>query len=672
MRKAIYACLLLPALLFVQQLQAHNGVIAYAYPLGKIIVDGNLSDWPQDGRRYAVNTLLSESKPNGDDDFSAWFQVGYRQDNRSFYIALTITDNDFVEDTSANVRFNSQDCLELCIDGRHLPFGSGVASFMYSKKLRNINNSFYDPFTSKASWDIMEVAVSRNGNTRTYEWRVDLGNELEVGKSIGIDFNIFDKDTDGSFTAHGWGKGSMKIRNPNHLGDVLLLPSKEKLARVQGKVNWDNGLNEKLPGSVRLVSTDQPKRWIQAEVDSTGTYLAEVPEGKYDVSFTDDYYRTDKHVYSTVQQAPHPVAAKAGKQTVITPLILRGIPAPDLIPDKGVLPKFDEATAARVDSFISTYQKYYLIPGVSLALVKDGKMIYHKTYGVGNAVTGKRVDDNTLFEAASITKPVFAYVVQRLAERGTIDLDKPLYQYLPYADIEYDERYKLMTARHVLTHRTGFPNWRSMNDDGKLNLRFTPGTDFNYSGEGFEYLKLVVEKITGKKVEQVLQEEVITPIGLYHTFFSRNDSLRAMVANGHYDMLPTFDELNELPGMAWSMRTEAAIFTRFMINLLEQKGLDANTYSTMFKKHSDYKYDPGEEMPRYPSYMGMSLEIRETPYGKTFGHGGNNGDFKCKFEVYQDLKMGYVIFTNSNTSDALLEAIRSFLVEGKDPSTAAH
>ena len=90
----------------------------------------------------------------------------------------------------------------------------------------------------------------------------------------------------------------------------------------------------------------------------------------------------------------------------------------------------------------------------------------------------------------------------------------------------------------------------------------------------------------------------------------------------------------------------------------------------MFQKHSDYNYASDEEKPRIPAYMGMSLEIRETPFGKSFGHGGNNGDFKCKFEVYQDLKMGYVIFTNSNTSDALLDAIREFLVEGKGKSTA--
>ena len=205
-----------------------------------------------------------------------------------------------------------------------------------------------------------------------------------------------------------------------------------------------------------------------------------------------------------------------------------------------------------------------------------------------------------------------------------------------------------------------------MNPDGKLNLKFTPGTSYNYSGEGFEYLKMVVEKITGKKVEQVLQEEVIQPVGLWHTFFSRNDSLRSMVAEGHIDMLPNYDELPDAPGMAYSMHTEAKIFTRFMLYLLEQKGLSAQTYNTMLSKHSDYPFEPGDEKPKYPTYMGESLEIRETPWGKSFGHGGNNGDFKCTFRVYKDQKMGYALFTNSNTSDVLLEAIGQFLVEGKD------
>jgi len=487
-----------------------------------------------------------------------------------------------------------------------------------------------------------------------------------VGKSIGLDFNAFDLDSDKSFSYSSWGGGEMKYVNPRSLCDVLLIPANEKLAAVSGSIAWDKKTDVKLPAQIRLLDINNQKNWVTATVDSTGNYAAEIPAGKYNVAFADTYFQRKNNVYTTTQTKPVIVSAIAGKKASVATLIVPSTPAPDLIPDKGVLHHFDAATAKQIDHFIETYQQYYNIPGVSLALIKDGKLVYHKTYGVKNTFTKEPVDSNTLFEAASVTKPVFSFAVQRLAERGVIDLDKPLYLYLPYPDIAYDDRYKLMTARHVLTHRTGFPNWRYMNPDGKLDLKFTPGTGYGYSGEGFEYLKMVVQQITGKKVEQVLQEEVIQPIGLWHTFFSRNDSLRRMVANGHFDGLPNYDELPESPGMAYSMHTEAKIFTRFMLYLLEQKGLSAKTYDEMFSKHSDYNIGPNDEKPKFPVYMGESLEIRETPLGKSFGHGGNNGDFKCTFRVYKDLKMGYVLFTNSNTSDQLLQHIGEFLVEGKD------
>jgi CubicO group peptidase (beta-lactamase class C family) len=661
------ACLFLFCFLFCQQLSAHNGKVAHAYPVGVIKVDGNLSDWPKTALPYRIATAISESKPVNSADFSGFFQVGYRPDNHSLYVAFTITDNDFIEDTSNNVAWNTQDGLELNLDARHLPFGSGVCSFMYSKKLRNINTAFYDPFSQKASWDIAEVGFVRKGNTRYYEWRIQLGDELVVGKSIGFDVMLFDKDKDGSFTFTGWGKGESKYRSPGSLGDIILLPANEKLATVSGTVAWDRPMKEQLPGQVRLQPSGNQAGWLSAEVDSLGRYAVAVPAGSYEVLVPDAFIVGQNNIYATAAKTPVIVTVKAGLPIKAPALRVAGAAAPDLLPEKGILHQpFTAERAAQVDQFIESYQRYLRIPGVSLALIKDGQVVYHKTYGVKNTFTGGKVDSLTLFEAASVTKPVFAFAVQRLAERGVIDLDKPLYLYLPYKDIEYDERYKLMTARHVLTHRTGFPNWRSNNPDGKLNLRFTPGTAYNYSGEGFEYLKMVVEKITGKNVEQVLQEEVIAPIGLYHTFFSKNDSLMRMVANGHYDMMPSSDPPPAYPGMAYSMHTEALVFTRFMLYLLEQQGLNAQSYNTMLQKHSDYNYDPGDEKPKVPTYMSMSLEIRETPLGKSFGHGGNNGDFKCRFEVYKDLKMGYVIFTNSNTSDPLLHVFSQFLVEGKE------
>ena len=649
------------------QLFAHNGSVALAWPLaGKITVDGNFSDWPANVTKYMIALCESDTKPKNEADFSGFFQLGYRPDNRSLYIAFTITDDDFLEDTSANVRWNTQDGLQISIDARHLLTGSGVASFMYSKKLRNTNNSFYDPFAKAATWNIMEVAMVQHGTTRYYEWRIQLDNELAVGKSIGFDLNVFDKDGDGSFSWSAWGKGDSKYMSPNSLGDIIIMPPAAKLSTISGKLSWDKPTKTKLPEQIRLNAVAGSTLWVDAGLDSLGNYSLTLPAGKYAITPTNDYYQRDEKVYLTALKKSITVIAKPGGKTVAPEIIIPSTPVPDLIPEKGVLFDFNPANTSQIDQFIESYQHYYHIPGVSFALIKDGKLVYHKTYGVRNSMTGEKVDDQTLFEAASITKPVFAFAVERLADRGIIDLDKPLYEYLPYKDIEQDERYKLITARHVLTHRTGFPNWRWMNPDNKLNIKFTPGTSFGYSGEGFEYLKLVVQKITGKKAEQVLQEEVIEPIGLYHTFFSKNDSLARVKSNGHVDNLPTEADMPDSPGMAYSMHTEAAIFTRFMLYLLEQKGLKPETYNTVLSKHSDYPWDVDHPQPKIPTYMGMSLEIRETPNGKSFGHGGNNGDFKCKFEVYKDLKMGYVMFTNSSTSDALLENLRKFLIDGKD------
>ena len=647
-------------LILTLTLLAHNGKIGHAYPLPKISVDGDLSDWPKNITTYPINVVQSDTKPTGDQDYNGKFMMGYRLEDQSFYLAFTITDNDFLQDTSENVRWNTQDGLELYIDAVHKTTGSAVASFMYSKKLRNINKSTFDPFTKNASWDMIEVAMVINGTTRTYEWRVKLGSYLLPGKTIGLDFFAFDLDNDKSFSFASWGKGEAKYINPKSLCDVILMPAKQQSATVSGNVSWSTTVNGPRPQVVYLKNI-RSDFWVATEIDSNGHYTAEIPPGNYNAAIPSSYIVANDTLYGLSAKQSQTFTVKAGKKNTVREIIVSNEKAPDLIPTEGILHHFTKANEKDVDIFIETYQRYFDIPGVSLALIKDGKVIYHKTYGVKNTITGAKVDSNTLFEAASVTKPVFALAVEKLADRGVIDLDKPLYQYFPYKDIEDDERYKLITARHVLTHRTGFPNWR----EGKLTIMFTPGTKYSYSGEGFEYLKMVVEKITGKNVEQVLKEEVIEPVGLYHTFFSRNDSLRRMVAEGHYNGMPNYDELPEKPGMAWSMHTEAKIFTRFMLYLMEQKGLSEKMYNDILSKHSVYTYDSTDKQPRYPTYMGMSLEVRETPYGKSFGHGGNNGDFKCLFEVYKDARMGYVIFTNSSTSDALLHYFRDFMIEGK-------
>jgi len=644
---------------------AHNGALAYAYPMSTIKVDGDLSDWAQVKKRYPIKVHLSDQKPESENDLSAYYKIGYQPITHTLYIAVEVTDDDYFRDTSKKVAWNTQDGLELDLDINHSASGSGVASYLFSKDFKSLYNSKWDPVAKLASWDKTEAAIKRTGNKTIYEWKFIIDGQLHSGKTIGLDFQVFDKDAKGPFSWSAWGKEGFKYRNPNSLGDVILMKGPEKLGSISGHISWKNGNKETLPNRVYIKSTTAKNLWVAAEIDTMGWYHATLPVGNYEVTVKEGFQVRDKKIFSIVGDKPFFVKINAGLKTEVPVYTVNSSEAPDLLPAEGILHNFDVQKSKVLDDFIRTYQNYYQVPGVSLALIKDGKVVYHQSYGVKNIITQDKVEEHTLFEAASITKPVFAYAVQSLMEKGLIDLDKPLYEYLPNKDIEQDERYKKITARHVLTHRTGFPNWRYMNNDGKLDIKFEPGTKYGYSGEGFEYLKKVVEKVTGKKVEQVLEEEVINPLGLYHFYFSKNDTLQKLVATGHYDNLPSNDGLPEEPGMAYSLHTEAVAFTRFMLALMNQQGLKPETYEHMLKVHSEFNTEEGKEKPKYHEYMGISLAVRETPYGLAYGHGGNNGDFRCQFEIYKDLKMGYVMFTNGSGASPLLDVLPQLLVEGK-------
>jgi CubicO group peptidase (beta-lactamase class C family) len=205
-----------------------------------------------------------------------------------------------------------------------------------------------------------------------------------------------------------------------------------------------------------------------------------------------------------------------------------------------------------------------------------------------------------------------------------------------------------------------------MNPDGKLDIKFTPGTKYGYSGEGFEYLKRVVVHITGKDILQVLKEEVMDPMKIYNMHFSKNEELDRVASYGHFDNIPTTLSIPEEPGMAYSMYTEAKGFSQFMLGLLNGQGLQPDTYTRMLTIYSEPPLEKGEEKPRYKDGMGLGIAVRESAYGPVFGHGGNNGDFQCQFEVYKDLKMGYAIFTNSNHGSKLCREMKALLVEGKE------
>src|SRR5579871_557835 len=212
--------------------------------------------------------------------------------------------------------------------------------------------------------------------------------------------------------------------------------------------------------------------------------------------------------------------------TVVASLSLSAL----LLTAESNAPKLSEATAQQLENDAPELMKKFGVPGLEIAVIRHGKTIWLHSFGVKNTKTGQPVTNDTTFEAASLSKPVFAYAVLKLVEQGRLGLDVPLTTYLPKPYTTGDDRLARITARIVLSHRTGFPNWR---DGDALPIDFTPGTRFSYSGEGYVYLQRVVEQITGKPLNDYMTEAVFKPLGMTSSSYVWRSEFDALTATGH-------------------------------------------------------------------------------------------------------------------------------------------
>jgi len=167
------------------------------------------------------------------------------------------------------------------------------------------------------------------------------------------------------------------------------------------------------------------------------------------------------------------------------------------------------------------------VPGVAVAGIKEG-LPYQLFAGVERA-GGPPVTANTVFPAASLSKPVFTWAVQNLAKQAKIDLNRPLQDYL---DLGLEGTAGKITALHVLTHSTGLTNWR-FQPNAPLASAFDPGTKWQYSGEGFVLLQRVVEKIVGQPIAAYMRATVLEPLGMTRSTFAWTPENQNVTASGH-------------------------------------------------------------------------------------------------------------------------------------------
>ena len=315
------------------------------------------------------------------------------------------------------------------------------------------------------------------------------------------------------------------------------------------------------------------------------------------------------------------------------------------------------------------------VPGMSIALIRHGKLVWSKGFGVGNSKTNKPVTSNTIFEAASLSKPVFAYAVLRLVDEGKLDLDTPLNKYLGNNyDVVDDDRINLITARHVLSHTSGFPNWRDADGTKTLLIHFKPGEKWSYSGEGMVYLSRVVEKITGLRFESFMQQYALQPLGMTSSSYIWRDRFDTLKAYRH-DVLGAVsgrnqpesgkeDTLHDDGNAAASLQTDPEDYAKFIIAILNGTGLKRTTWQQMLTPQA--RVDS-----KYPALAwGLGIGLETMPEGTWFWHWGDNGDAKAYVAAFLPDKDAVVYFADGSNGLSFTKEILDDAIGGEHPALA--
>lgn len=292
------------------------------------------------------------------------------------------------------------------------------------------------------------------------------------------------------------------------------------------------------------------------------------------------------------------------------------------------------------------------VPGMAVAVVRDGK-VSSWTSGYANTDSGKTISGSTIFEAASLSKPVFAMLVMTLVDEGVIGLDQPLTSYMPQPYFA-DPRAANVTPRMVLSHRTGLPNWRPRGE--QLALLYDPDSRFSYSGEGYVYLQKAIETATGESLDQLASRLVFKPLGMSASSFTWKEEYDATKAFGHDETGRLRDRRKPDQALAAAtLHTTATDLGKFLLGIFQRTTLSAESARAMLGTASTVpsncavcnpSVDPGPDTEDLS--WGLGYGLLESPSHRYFWHWGDNGEFKAYLFGDDANDTGVAILTNGS------------------------
>jgi len=311
------------------------------------------------------------------------------------------------------------------------------------------------------------------------------------------------------------------------------------------------------------------------------------------------------------------------------------------------------------------------VPGVSIAVINEGRIEWAKAYGVTDAETGMPVSTDTLFQAASISKPVAAIAALKLKDAGLLTLDGSVNGKLKtwqIPDNDYTERNNV-TLRHLLSHGGGLTisgfagyavgedvpatveilNGEAPANSGPVRVSALPGGQWSYSGGGYTVLQLLMEDATGKDFPQLMHEQVIMPLGMQASTYKQPlpQMLTPIAASGHLpDGSVVPGKYHTHPEMAaaglWTTPSDLA---RVAIGVQQSVSNSSNTLLSKKTTKAMLTLQQGG--------YGLGFGLAGEGSTLSFSHGGSNVGFRCMFIAFAETGQGAVVMTNSDSGGAL-------------------
>jgi len=303
------------------------------------------------------------------------------------------------------------------------------------------------------------------------------------------------------------------------------------------------------------------------------------------------------------------------------------------------------------DSDIEKLINQHNIPSMAIGYINNGELQQIRTFGEKRK--GMPVNYNSIYKIASLTKPITAIITLKLVEKGLWNLDEPVINHHIESDVKDAPELKLLTTRHILSHRSGFPNWRYLNKNNKLAFEFSPGTKFQYSGEGFEYLRKALEAKFNKGLEDLADELLFAPLQMNNTYFYWNKELKEEeYAIEHDEFLnPIVYEKNTEASAAANVLTSIQDYGKFMCHIMAGAGLSDSLYKQFITPHSNKKagidWGLGCE---------LLLNLNKTQEFAIM-HGGGDYGLKTIMLMLPKSKKGLLIFSNSENGMILWRKI---------------